>query len=93
MTYGEIITTIKAKKAKRKIELQEVAILDYKLADLVGISCARLVSSDVKFPELSQVYSFLFDQVVQEQKQQSWEDQKRILMQYAKAHNEKRGGN
>lgn len=93
LTYGEIITTIKAKKDKRKIELQEAAILDYKLADLVGISCARLVSSDVKFPELNQVYSFLFDQVAQEPKKQSWEDQKRILMQYTQAHNEKRGGN
>ena len=93
MTYGEIITTIKAKKEKRKIELQEAAMMDYRLADLIGVSCSRLLSSDVRFPELNQAYSFLFDQVAQEPKQQSWEDQKRILMQYAQAHNEKRGGN
>lgn len=93
MTYGEIELTIKAKRDKRKQELQEKAMMDYRLADLIGVSCSRLMDSKVKFPELINAYSFLFDEVKQEPKKQSWEDQKRILMQYAEAHNKKRGGN
>lgn len=93
MTYGEIVLTINAKRDKRKQELQEQAMMDYRLADLIGVSCSRIMSSDVKLPEFNNAYSFLFDEVTQEPKKQSWEDQKRILMQYAEAHNEKRGGN
>lgn len=93
MTYREIEITIKAKRNKRKIELQEQAMMDYRLADLIGVSCSRIMSSDVKLPELNNAYSFLFDEVPQEPKKQSWEEQKRILMQYAGAHNKKRGGN
>lgn len=93
MTYGEIELTIKAKRDKRKQELQETAMMHYRLADLIGVSCSRLMDSKVKFPELNQAYSFLFESDQPIKKQQSWEDQKRILMQYTEAHNKKRGGN
>ena len=43
------------------------AQFDYALANLIGISSARMMSNDVKFPAISEVYPDLFKMAVEEQ--------------------------
>lgn len=61
MTIAELIRAISAFKRKKKRELQEKASFDYKLADLIGRSVARVYSSSNKMPDISEVYPELFD--------------------------------
>ena len=42
------------------------AQFDYTLANLIGISSARMMSKEVKFPSISEVYPNLFEAVVEE---------------------------
>ena len=62
MTIGEYVRAIEAKSRIDKRRLQERAVMDYLLADLVGISVARSQSSSVKMPDVRKHYSFLFDE-------------------------------
>lgn len=41
---------------------QQQATFDYILANLIGISCARMLSSGVEYPEIEDVYTNLFDE-------------------------------
>lgn len=96
MTYGEIVITIKAKNEVEKNRIREAATLNHHLANLIGLSVARLMDKNAKYPSLQEAFPGMFDDIVQEQqapKQQDWRVAKERLMQYAEAHNRKRGGN
>ena len=41
--------------------MQSKAQFDYILADLIGISTARILSNDVQFPDIKEVYPLLFN--------------------------------
>ena len=45
--------------------MKSKAQFDYLLADLFGISVARVLDSEVEFPPVEKVYSFLFEDNVQ----------------------------
>ena len=71
MTLAEIERLSDSKKRVWKREAQERASFDYKLAELIGRSVARIHSSSAKFPPIYEVYPTLFDEIegedVQEQ--------------------------
>lgn len=61
MTLAELERAIQSKKRMRKIEAQEKASFDYKLADLIGRSIARIYNSSNRIPDISEAYPTLFD--------------------------------
>lgn len=52
--------------------LKNKASLTYTLADLIGVSTARNLSSDVEFPSIAQVFPELFEEEkIEEDKEQA----------------------
>lgn len=87
-TISEINMTIEGYHKR----LTTKAHMDYKLADLIGISAGRIVSKDIKYPTIEQAYPGLIAGRSQEDevnmkalRTKSW------LMQYALANNARRG--
>lgn len=50
--------------------MKSQAQFDYSLADLIGVSVARLLDSKIEYPTLAQVYPYLFEEEVEEEEQQ-----------------------
>ena len=72
--------------------MRSQAQFDYCLADLIGISVARVMSDDVEYPPIEKIYPTLFDDVIQEQKRQQEEklrmvDSTNRFMEFALKHN------
>lgn len=71
--------------------LKRQAIFDYQLAELIGISSARMLSSEVQFPAIEDVYPELFGKEKTEDESVVKDDimtisQNRFLA-FAQAHN------
>lgn len=71
MTVAEIERYIDGAMYRMKQRAQ----FDYILADLVGISSARMMSKDVKFPTLMEAYSHLYDKELAEAKKHEQEEE------------------
>ena len=71
MTVAEIERYIDGAMYRMKQRAQ----FDYILADLVGISSARMMSNDVKFPTLMEAYSHLYDKELAEAKKHEQEEE------------------
>lgn len=87
MTYQEIETGIKAYNKRLKRDLEVKASMDYKLADLIGVSISRLFSKDVKYPSIDKAYPNVFESLTnndQKPKQQHWQIMKEKINAYAK---------
>jgi ferritin len=72
--------------------LKQKAQFDYALANLIGISSARMMSNDVKFPAIEDVYSNLFEKPSQQELEVAKEDEavtKSVnrFMEFAMRHN------
>lgn len=72
--------------------MRSQAQFDYCLADLIGISVARVMSDDVEYPPIEKIYPTLFDDVIQEQKRQQEEELRMVdstnrFMEFALKHN------
>jgi hypothetical protein len=91
MTLAELERAISSKKRIKKQQDQERAAFDYILADLIGRSVARIYSSSAKLPEITEVYTTLFDnQGYQEKKQEQLKELSALrFKQFAQAHNKK----
>lgn len=63
MSVGEVERYLKGVEWRMKLKAQ----FDYSLADLIGISAARMVSNDVKFPTIGEAYPTLFAKQEQEE--------------------------
>ncbi len=61
MTLAELERYAESFKRVQKREAQEKAFADYRLADLIGYSMARLYSKTAKYPEIYDVYPAIFD--------------------------------
>lgn len=77
--------------------LRVKAQFDYRLADLIGASCGRLFSSDVKYPTLEESYDELFkgtdEQQAQREEQEALEadiKSMNVFLQFAAQHNTKK---
>ena len=84
MTIAEIQRFIEGATWRYKMNAQ----FDYQLADLIGVSVARLLSSNAKLPTLEEVYPTLFEK---EEKPIVKEDTTTIsqnrFLAFAQAHN------
>ena len=60
-TFKEVKQYSEAYQKQQKNKLEEQAFFDWQLANLIGSSVARLLSSDVKYPTLQEAYPFLDD--------------------------------
>ena len=72
--------------------LKSKAQFDYVLADLIGISSARMMSDDVKYPSLEDAYPNLFEQTPDEIMEQKKEEEIATqnlnrFMEFAMKHN------
>ena len=59
-TYGEVIRYIIAYNNKLKSDIKMSLRAAHLTADLVGVSVARLLDSDIKFPGITEMYPELF---------------------------------
>ena len=93
MTYGEIVATIEAYKANEKLRVREVAVFNHSLANLIGLSVARLMNDKAKYPTLREAYPLIFADLEDEKPaHQDWKVAKERLLQYAEANNKKMRG-
>jgi fructose-1,6-bisphosphatase len=72
--------------------LQSKAQFDYALANLIGVSCARIMSKDIEMPKIEDVYDGIFEkeeeEVVEEQQQEiATQNSINRFMEFALKHN------
>lgn len=94
MTMNEYLRCIKAKKRAQRLELQQRALMDWLLADLIGKSFARLYSNSARMPNFQEYYSALLDETQKqdiEEKKQERQDELSALRfkQFANSFNKK----
>ena len=91
MTIAELERAINSKRRVQKLEAQEKAAYHYILADLIGKSVARVYSSTIAMPDISEAYPTLFDSIEIQEKKQEKKDELSALRfrQFADAHNNK----
>lgn len=85
MTISELKRLLEVKQNKEKIQLKQEAIMNYKLAGLIGISFAN------KLPDIWEVYPSLFDkqeEIEKRERQRAELDTLRFL-NFAKSFNKK----
>lgn len=75
--------------------LKSQAQFDYSLANLIGVSVARVMSNEVSFPPIEDVYPDLFEEEIKEKRRQKEEEiivQNSVnnFMAFAMKHNSKR---
>ena len=90
LTYGEIKVTIDAYQANQKLHIREQAGLHHSLANLIGISVARLMDNKAEYPSLKEAYPGIFSDLETAPPQEDWEISKIRMMQYAEANNKKK---
>lgn len=71
MTIAELNRHAESYQRVQKRQAQEKAFADYRLADLIGYSMARIYSSDAKYPEIYDVYPAIFDKDAIEEARES----------------------
>jgi hypothetical protein len=76
MTIAEIQRAVESKVRVKQTELKERASFDYILADLIGRSCARLMSASAEMPSIENAYPSLF---AKEETQNKAEERKQEL--------------
>lgn len=78
--------------------LQQQANFDYSLANLIGVSTARILSSDVEFPAIEDVYPDLFQEELKKKAEEAKAEKEREaamtnstnrFLAFALAHNAK----
>jgi len=91
LTYGEIVDTVKAYRENDRLRIREVATFNHSLANLIGLSVARLMDKSSEYPTLKGAYPNLFDDVIEDNTpvQQNAEIMKERFMKYAEANNKK----
>lgn len=58
-TLSEVTRYVNAHRKQQEYQMQEKAYFDYQLGNLIGLSVARLMSKDAKYPEFEKAYPFL----------------------------------
>lgn len=82
---------MEAAQRRELAEQRKRALYDYKLADLIGRSMARLYSKTAALPELSEAYPQLFDegQLAEAKAEREAERFAAQLRAFAAAHNDR----
>jgi hypothetical protein len=95
MTFAEVERAAECWQRRQKRELQEKARLSHILADLIGHSVGRIYSQSAKMPSLEEAFPTLFAPTEAEKEKQAEaavELSAQRFMQFAQAHNKKKGG-
>lgn len=58
-TLSEVTRYVNAHRKQQEYQMQEKAYFDYQLGNLIGLSVARLMSKEAKYPEFEKAYPFL----------------------------------
>ena len=89
MTFAELERVLESRKRTMAIQEKKQAIFDYKLADLIGRSVARIHSSNNRYPTLVEAYPNLFEDEVMDEKIQEQRDEISALRfkQFAQSYN------
>ena len=58
-TLKEVVQCVEAYKTQQQNKLEEQAYFDWQLANLIGVSVARLLSKEAKYPKLEEAYPFI----------------------------------
>ena len=89
MTLAELDRYSESYKRVQKRKAQEQAAADYRLADLIGYSMARLYSNSAKYPEIYDVYPAIFDKAAIEEARRKEKSKKtnEWLMNFADSFN------
>ena len=58
-TLSEVTRYIESYNKQKQQEMEEKAYFDYQLANLIGMSVARLLSKDAKYPTFEKAYPFI----------------------------------
>lgn len=97
MTYSEVNATIDSFNRRKQEKEKERASFDYILANLIGISVARVYSEKQEFPTIGTIYPGLFEDEERRAEEREAERIKAMLLKYAENHNRqfnrKRGEN
>ena len=89
MTIAEVVRFTEGATWRMKTQAQ----FDYMLANLIGISVARVVSSEAEYPSIEKVYPTLFaDEAIELERQQTEEEaaitnSKNRFLEFALKHN------
>ena len=91
MTLAELIRLIESKRRISKIKAQEKAIYDYKLADMIGRSVARIYSDKAEYPKIYEVYPEIFDKDEYQQLEQEYvmNQSAERMLQFAESFNKR----
>lgn len=94
MTLLEVVRLLESKARVLKLENERKARFDYTLADLIGVSVARVHNSKNKFPAIEDVYPYLFltQEKIEEKEQLEAERFAIQLKQFSQLHNRKISG-
>lgn len=92
MTVAEIQRYIEGAVWRIKSKAQ----FDYTLANLIGISVARIMSKDAEFPSIEEVYPDIFEEEIKqkelEKEEPKVEDSVNHFLAFAMAHNARMKG-
>jgi hypothetical protein len=91
MTLAELIRAVESARRRELAEQQRRALFDYRLADLVGRSVARIYSRGATMPELHEAYPQLFDDEALEEAKAELEAERFAaqLRAFSEAHNKR----
>jgi hypothetical protein len=92
MTYGEISDLVDACRENDRLRIREVASFNHSLANLVGLSVARLMDKKSKYPTLKESYPNIFKDLEDNKPViENAEVTKAKMLKYAESNNKKRG--
>lgn len=87
-TYGEIVASIKAHKENDRLRVREIAGFNYGLANLIGLSVARIMDDKAEFPSLKKAYPNIFSDLKEESEVEPWKVTKAKMLQNAEIVND-----
>jgi hypothetical protein len=91
MTLGEVERYLLSFQRREERRLREKALFDYKLADLIGISCGRIWANKIEYPEIYEIYPSIFQKEEVEEQREKMRMEKSIerLKDFVMKHNKK----
>lgn len=90
-TLTQVTRYVEAHNKQQENQMQEKAYFDYQLANLIGMSVARLLSKNAKYPEFEKAYPFINQSSKSKETDEDWqmEVQRNRLREWAEQMNRK----
>lgn len=88
-TLSQVTRYVEAYNKQQENQLQEKAYFDYQLANLIGMSVARLLSKEAKYPTFEKAYPFIKGEQQEVDEEWQMEVQRNKLFEWAEQMNNK----